>query len=529
MVFPAPQTKWLGLPALAGVKTLGIRWHLAGLVAGCVLPIAVVAVFLILNYYEIEQKQLTDSATSRARALSTMLDQDLSRTEAALRVLGTSHRLATGDLSGFGDRALEALQNIHAENIVVWRADGRLLLSSSQSQSELPNKPYIPPALKTIIDKGEPGVSEMFVDPVTGHNVFSVVMPVKRDGELVYSLTANVAPRQISPLLTGQGFPGSWRVTIVDSTGSVVMRSHDIEKFQGRKLSAALLQSMKTASSGSQEGSTLDGIPVLTVFSKSQTTRWGIVLGIPLHDLTAGLNRSLVWLIGAALAALLIGITWAWHFGGRVAESVKALIEPARSLGSGAAVAIPRLHFREANKLGEALVEAANALAQSDYRAHHDGLTGLANRTLFEAAVNGQLALCRRNQTKLAILYIDLDGFKAVNDQYGHDTGDQLLCEVARRITASIRESDIAARLGGDEFAVALINAEFASAQAFGNHLITTLSQPYQFADVQTSIAASIGVAGYPDSAADMETLLIRADRAMYRAKEQGKGRLVVA
>ena len=529
MSAPALKKKWSGLFLLTGMKALGIRWHLAGLVAGCVLPIAAVSVFLIFNYYELDRSQLTESATSRARSLSSMLDQDLARTEAALRVLGTSHRLATGDLRGFGDRALEALQNMQAENIVVWGADGRLLLTSSPSQSELPITPTIPPALKMITDKGEPGVSDLFVDPVTGHVVFSVVVPVKRDREVVYALTASVAPRQIAQLLTAQGLPGNWRATIVDSTGSVVMRSHDIEKFQGRKIRAGLLQSMQVSALGSQEGTNLDGAAVLTVFSKSQTTRWGIVLGIPLNDLTAGLNRTLTWLIGATLAALLIGITWAWHFGGRVADSVKALIEPARSLGSGAVVTIPRLHFREATKLGEALLEAATALAQSDYRAHHDGLTGLANRALFETVVNQQLALCRRNQTKLAILYIDLDGFKAVNDQHGHDAGDQLLCEVARRISSAIRGSDIAARLGGDEFAVALIDAEFASAQAFGVHLIETLSRPYLLGDAQALIAASIGIAGYPESATDVETLLIRADRAMYRAKELGKGRLVVA
>ena len=514
---------------LTGIKTLGIRWHLAGLVAGCVLPIAAVSVFLILNYYELERHQLTSSATARARALTLILDQDIARTEAALRVLATSHRLATGDLSGFGDRALEALQSIHAENVVVWDANGKLLVTSSQSQSELPITSGIPPALKAITAKGAAGVSDMFMDPVTGHLVFSVVVPVKRDGEVVYSLTANVAPRQITQLLTEQGFPASWRSSIVDSTGSVVMRSQDIEKYQGRKLSDALLQSMKTSLQGSLEARTLDGVPVLSVFSRSPVTQWGIVLGIPLNDLTAGLNRTLSWLIVATLAALLIGITWAWHFGGRVADSVKALIEPARSLGSGAGVTIPLLHFKEANKLGEALLEASNALARSDYRAHHDGLTGLANRTLFEAAVNGQLALCRRNQTRLAILYIDLDGFKAVNDQHGHDAGDQILREVATRISASIRGSDIAARLGGDEFAVALIDAEFASAQAFGKHLIETLSQPYQIGAVQASIGASVGIAGYPDSATDMQTLLIHADRAMYRAKELGKGRLAVA
>jgi|GEM_PF-1402527 len=119
MVSLFPEETRPSLPSLAGMKALGIHWHLAGLVAGCVLPIAAVSVFLILNYYELERAQLAISARSRARALRFMLDQDFGRTEAALRVLGTSHRLATGDLGGFAERALAALQDIHAENVVV--------------------------------------------------------------------------------------------------------------------------------------------------------------------------------------------------------------------------------------------------------------------------------------------------------------------------------------------------------------------------------------------------------------------------
>jgi len=113
------------------------------------------------------------------------------------------------------------------------------------------------------------------------------------------------------------------------------------------------------------------------------------VIGIPIDDLTAGLKHILTWLIDATLAALLLAISWAWHFGGRVAESVKALIEPARALVSGEAVVVPRVHFKEADKLGLALLDAANALQQSDYRAHHCGLTGLANLTLFDACSPG--------------------------------------------------------------------------------------------------------------------------------------------
>ena len=512
--------------AVKGMKSLGIRGHLAGLVAGCILPIAAVAVFLIQNLYEIERVQLTNSATSRARTLGVLIEHDFASTQAALQVLGTSHRLATGDLDGFCSRALEALRDMQAHSIVVWAADGRMLIHTNQPCSGPPSPAAVPTALRHRMQAEAVGVSDLFADPVTERLTFAVMVPIKREGAIQYWITANMAPPQIARFLSEQRFPDSWRSTIVDSSGSVVARSIEIEKYQGRKVSAALLQSMQANPEGSQEGRTLDGVPVLTVYSRAPGMKWGVILGIPLQDLTAGLDHTLRLLIAATLAALLLGITWAWHFGGRVADSIKGLIGPAKALGAGESVSPPSLHFDEAIELGQALLDAAGTLQQSNYKAHHDPLTGLANRSLFETVVNQQLALCRRNSSKLAILYIDLDGFKAVNDQHGHDAGDLVLCEVAGRIRGAIRESDVAARLGGDEFAVALIQSDMEAARKFATQFIERLSRPYAIGSAQASISASIGIAMYPDSATHIDTLLIKADRAMYQAKALGKGRI---
>ncbi|MEI7537431.1 MAG: sensor domain-containing diguanylate cyclase [Comamonadaceae bacterium] len=507
----------------------GIRAHLAGLVAGCILPIAAVAVFLILNFYQDQKVQLENNATSRARALMMLLDRDFASTQAALQALGTSHRLATGDLGGFHARALEVLPSIHAENIVVWDAAGQMLLTTSLPYQEKGGTFISPPVLKRTLELAEPGVSDLYLDPVSGYLTFSISVPIKQGGVTPYSLNSSVESAQLERLLKEQKFPDSWRASIIDSTGSVVARSLEIEKFQGKKVSAGLLVRLNAAFEGAEEGKTLDGTPVLTVYSRSRVTYWAVVLGIPQKELSAGLGQSLTWLIVVTLAALLVGISWAWHFGGRVAGSVTALIPPARALGCGEFVALPELDFKEARELGQALLDAAGTLKRSQYMAQHDALTGLPNRAQFEAAVNQQLAVCRRNHSTMAILYLDLDGFKAVNDAHGHDTGDQLLCQVAQRLKNMIRASDIAARLGGDEFALALIHSDANSAETFGKQLIETLSKDYQLGAVNASISASIGVAAFPVSAEDIDTLLIRADKAMYQAKAAGKGRVCVA
>jgi diguanylate cyclase (GGDEF)-like protein len=458
-----------------------------------------------------------------------LLDRDFASTQAALQALGTSHRLATGDFAGFHSRAREVLRNIHAENIVVWDASGQMLLTTSLPYQQQGPGMLSPPSLKRTLDMDKPAVSDLFLDPVSAHLTFSIAVPVTQEAMPRFSLNSSVEPAQLARLLTEQKFPASWRATILDSTGSVVARSFEIEKFQGKKVSAGLLTALKASFEGSQEGKTLDGTPVLTVFSKSPVTQWAVVIGIPLEELTAGLRHTLLWLIAASLAALLLGISSTWHFGGRVAGSITALIAPARALGRGEAVTVPELHFAEAHELGRALLDAAATLQQSQYRARHDVLTGLTNRAYFEAVVNQQLAVCRRDHSTIAILYIDLDGFKAVNDEYGHEAGDQLLCQVALRLKSAIRESDLTARLGGDEFAVALIHSDVDSAETFGKQLIETLSRDYQLGAVTASISASIGVAAFPVSAQHIDTLLIRADKAMYQAKAAGKGRVCVA
>jgi len=139
------------------------------------------------------------------------------------------------------------------------------------------------------------------------------------------------------------------------------------------------------------------------------------------------------------------------------------------------------------------------------------------------------LALCKRTGASLAILYVDLDGFKSVNDTHGHACGDQLLRAVATRLRAGIRDSDIAARLGGDEFAVALVISTEGDAANVAGKLVRDLSASYLIASLTVEISASIGVAVYPDAAGTFDALLRRADESMYAAKTAGKRRFAIA
>ncbi|AMO37981.1 hypothetical protein AC731_014180 [Thauera humireducens] len=154
--------------------------------------------------------------------------------------------------------------------------------------------------------------------------------------------------------------------------------------------------------------------------------------------------------------------------------------------------------------------------------AHHDPLTGLPNRVLLQDRLERALASAQRNGTSLAMLFIDLDGFKPVNDRYGHDTGDALLQAVAKRLRGTLRHSDTAARIGGDEFVVLLpVLAETQDAGLIAAKLRTAIASPFEIDGHRITISASIGLALYPRDGDTASELMRTADGAMYADKRQ--------
>ena len=158
--------------------------------------------------------------------------------------------------------------------------------------------------------------------------------------------------------------------------------------------------------------------------------------------------------------------------------------------------------------------------------ATHDPLTGLPNRRFFQDYAERTLDLCRRRGCRMAIYYLDLDQFKPVNDEYGHETGDLLLFEVGQRLIKQMRKSDLCARIGGDEF-VALIQ-DVEHDQGFdkvARRILESLSHTYFVNEKEVKIGVSIGISFFPEQGSELEDLLKKADKALYDAKEQGKGR----
>lgn len=186
---------------------------------------------------------------------------------------------------------------------------------------------------------------------------------------------------------------------------------------------------------------------------------------------------------------------------------------------------LPRATHREVADVSGALRELAQAQESLRQMALYDPLTGLANRSALGARLDQALADARRQKSGVALLLIDLDAFKSINDTLGHDAGDEFLCEIANRIDTLVRETDTAARLGGDEFVVVLGGVAGAVAVAgLAERLQQEIARPARIGTHELSTTASIGISLYPGDGGDLGTLLKNADIAMYGAKARGRG-----
>ncbi|KAA3642331.1 MAG: EAL domain-containing protein [Chloroflexi bacterium] len=170
------------------------------------------------------------------------------------------------------------------------------------------------------------------------------------------------------------------------------------------------------------------------------------------------------------------------------------------------------------------ITERKKAEEELNHLATHDMLTGLPNRTLFDDRLSHAIEVAKRKKDQLAVLFLDLDNFKSVNDAFGHKQGDRLLQTIAQRLMDNVRQSDTVARLGGDEFAILLEGISTPSdVLPTVNKILQGVAEPFTLQDAEAFITGSIGISLFPTDGADPDTLIQNADRAMYRSKEEGK------
>lgn len=502
-----------------------LRLSLYWLVLVTLLPIFALLVYVTWNNHALQKERIYGSSAQLARTLSSHLDQEFAAIESGLKILATSEFLESGDLRSFHAQASAAVKSQIVYNFILTDLQGRQLVNTLRPYGTALPATGTPEALQAVFKSGHTVLTDLFEGPVVRKQVIAMGVPVVVGNDIRYSLNVGLDPAAINSLLAKENVPPDWVTVILDSTATIVARSRNIDQFLGRKAVPAVANSMAESDEATIETVTVEGIPVVSSHFRSPQWQWIVAVGVHKSVLEASLRKQLFWLFGGVMIALGGGMGLAYVLSNRVLKTLGQLNEAARELGQEKAKALPTVVFTEMEAVRDALLLASQAMAQIKDQAHHDALTGLANRNLFTEIALNQLASARREKTGMAILAIDLDNFKPVNDQLGHAAGDAVLCEVAKRMNANIRGSDLAARQGGDEFFVLMSGADSHVAAEFGKRLIEALSEPYP--DVAIKISASLGIANYPECGESIEDLLLHADLALYEAKRKGKSCVV--
>jgi len=266
-----------------------------------------------------------------------------------------------------------------------------------------------------------------------------------------------------------------------------------------------------------------------------------VVPALPVLALTlySALEERALNLAGIALATILL-VLGAWY-GTEVfvLRNIRTLLDTARRVRSGDLGARTGLHRErdELNQVGREFDEMAETLQQRDLelkkamqelqeQAITDPLTGLHNTRYLRELLPGELLRAKRKGSPLAVIMIDVDHFKRVNDTHGHAAGDAVLIEFARRLRNSVRAPDIVARLSGDEFAIMVGELDdIGQVEHVAAHIVDALAAPFEFEDKRLSISASIGIGFSAHGLESAQSLVARADRKLYQAKAAGRGR----
>ena len=505
------------------MKSPGIRGRLALLVLASTLPAVLLAWALLSLDARRDRERFERDVIDRTQAMAHAIDRELVALTTAAEVLSMSQRARVGDLKGFREQAQEVVARRIAANVVLVAPNGRQVMNLQIPPGDPLPMHSAQEVVREVVATRRRAFSGLFGGGAMRRPIVSVSVPVMHGPRVAYVLTVSDLPERFRALLAEQQVPPGWIATALDAKGVIVARTRDQERLVGTKGVAEVLERMAGNEQGSIETTSLEGAPVVVAFSRSPETGWTAALAVPREALSERLWQRTRAVAVAVLAVLALGLLLAWGIGGRIASSIRGLAGPAARIGLRQPIEVPPLGLEEADAVGRALERAAELISSAEHRAQHDALTALANRALFLEIAAQQLELCKRERTQLSVLFIDLDSFKRVNDEHGHDVGDRLLIAVATRLRGAVRGSDVAARLGGDEFAVLLVNASVTVAADVAAKLVDSLSEPYQLNPPTIEISASIGVAGFPESGASAEELLKRADEAMYKVKLGGK------
>jgi two-component system, sensor histidine kinase and response regulator len=341
-----------------------IRFWLICLVVGCVLPATVGAAFLFTISYQQQRTILERNAIMTARALMQAVDAELFGIQSALQILAASKYLASGDLPDFYRQASDTLPNMGGNYIVVTDAGGQQRLNTLRPFGEPLPQAQLSGKMQRVFKTGEPVMSDFFVAPGVGQSEITFEVPVFSNGKVVYALAMGVFADRLADILRRQNLPPDWVTAIFDSAGTVAARTQNPEKYVGGVGSASFRRGSAAIAEGVTPAMSLEGVPMLSPFSRSPRSGWAIGIGIPMASLTGNLWRSLGFNAAVTLTLLALSVWMARAISMRISRSIRSLHAPALALGTPELLSIPQSEIVEVDDVGQALMQASRMIRE---------------------------------------------------------------------------------------------------------------------------------------------------------------------
>jgi len=540
-------------------QTSGRLWRIRSilqlLVLACVIPGIAGTTFLFVREYLNGREQLNTNLIATARAMQQSVDSQIFNARSAAQTLSTFGGLSHADLQGFHAWARRVIeQSGTGLNVVLSDRNGQQVLNTLSDFGEaLPTHGNLE-VLQSVFSKGETVISPIYTDGLLNRPVLSIDVPVIRDDEIIYDLSLGILPSDFNTVLSNQNFPADWVAIIFDNTGTIAARTHSPDIFVGQKGAPDYIRSISLAQEGAIQTVTLEGVPTASVWSRSAATDWSVGIGIPREILEKDLQAGMFWLASGLSALLLASLVLAWFVGRQIAVSVQALKLPALAMGKGLVEPETPVLIEEVAEVAGAIRQAARLLERHqadlvqvqstnlqdlerrveertrelvrantrlEQLALTDMLTGLHNRNSANGRLRREFLRFKRSGSCYALLFLDLDHFKQVNDTYGHETGDQVLRLLAKVLMGAIRESDYVARYGGEEFLVLLPDTNLDGALVLAERIRVNVME--QALPLVNHVTVSIGVAVVHAEDENEDASVRRADEAMYQAKTDGR------